>query len=256
MWALDGSYFPKRSRDPALVVVAGQSNPCTVFAIEGRVTAHIGDTGNDEPTARNRVASICQYVIDAMSVADLWPYTFVIEGWRRASENRAQIAVLTQDQTEGYFYNPVFETISGDFSVFEGGVYRFPDLLYDEDNAELLQDVHFRKATFFLSSAIRYPDHTSAFCIQAVEAIRAAFSDGTKTGREKAWSKMHDALGSETFSRTVSADEYQSEKHGRVVGRSWSERASVLGPAIEVVYRYARYWRQCQKDNVAGVSGG
>jgi hypothetical protein len=123
MWALDGRYVPERKRERAIVVVAGPSNPCTVMAMEGHLVAHIGDTGWDEPTSRNAVVSICQYVVDGMSVADLWPYTFVIDGWRKSISNEAYIEILNEDSTEGYFYHPIFETVKNeDYTVFSGGV--------------------------------------------------------------------------------------------------------------------------------------
>jgi hypothetical protein len=222
-----------------LVLVANAENPCSVMALEGQIAGHIGNVGLDEATARNILASTCQYVIDTMAVVDLLPYTFVIEEWREAPHAGGQIEMLVQDQIEGYFYHPVFETVTDQYSVFQDGRYRFGDLIYNDDPSSHILDIAFRKCMFFISSALRYPDHTASFCIHAIEAIRAAYGDGASaSGRSRAWAAMHAALDSEHLSRRVSSEDHQSERHGQVISRTWRERAEVLAPTIEIAYRY------------------
>lgn len=239
MWALYGSYYPRLARRQHLVIVANAENPCSVMALEGRIVGHIGDVGFDEPTARNTLASTCQYVVDTMAVVDLLPYAFVIQDWRSAGQAEVEIPMLERDELQGYFHHPVFESVEEGYSVFQDGRYRFGELIYRENPSSHILDVAFRKCMFFISSALRYPDHTASFCILAVEAIRSAFSvDGGGKKRDQAWNAMHDALGTSDLSRLVLADKYQSDKHGHVIPRTWRERAEVLAPTIEIAYRY------------------
>lgn len=208
--------------------------------IETSIIATLDDQpGWDHATARNYLASICQFVTDFASINDLVPYVFLIDQFHWQLENKftSEVVLSHRNLPSTYLHHPAFLESIKTYAVVRDGEYVFGEL-WDSNPNELIADSNFRKSTFHISAALRYAHHTVPFCIAAVESVRAHFDlDSDGRGRKRSWERMRAALGNESLDGLF-AVETQAEKHGRVVERTWAERAIALATAIEVLYRF------------------
>jgi hypothetical protein len=206
------------------------------------------DPTNDLPTVRNFGFAVVQYIADVYTIAKRCAYLYSIENVAVVDEIKS-VVEFSCEEPEIQDWHSLAYPAHGleDFTIFlENSTKR---IIYSQEEvvemllkngAHLFAINQFRRAIFYASAAIRYPDLSAMFSNQAVEAIREYF--GGKDNKAK-YEVMRARLGVQTelaiFKDRETRESVQEEKHGKFITRAWPDRRLYIENSSRILFSFA-----------------